>query len=446
MASISKDKSKILLTSFYDLPLVKLYTAKINTKNLIYSKIKGVFCFLCDKNKNSNDKKYYLRIYSINNYSILFNVELKKEDLQYYIKIRDILYCLQTKECLICFQFNTIEKAEKFYLQIKNEPNKDIVNQNERAFNIDSSKLNINIYKDIIDSIKDELEKNTKYNKNIANINTRITINEDNGEFIDFSNIHFLYLLMNNIEFDNEDNKLNFYVDKNFNKKKYQNIINQFNKNNISNFPMQIIDKDFCNILNKKKYIDIMINNIIQTIKEKENLKKYKNENRKKVINQKQIEQQNKINDENNNRKLSTAFRKVKISSKNKEIKRKNHSVEKRKVNISRNYNVNNSIKQYYSLQNRKPKNIYIKENKDNKELNKTISIKKKNENENKTANKYKNNIENKKYNNIKTAIKINDNKLKMSYRNKEKEMSLTDRKKGIYTFSIGGIFKKKNK
>ena len=82
MASISKDKSKILLTSFYDLAFVKLYTAKINAKNLIYSKIKGVFCFLCVKNKNLNDKKYYLRIYSINNYSNLFNVDLKKEDLQ----------------------------------------------------------------------------------------------------------------------------------------------------------------------------------------------------------------------------------------------------------------------------------------------------------------------------------------------------------------------------
>ena len=153
MASISKDKSKILLTSFYDFPLVKLYIAEINKKNLIYSKVKGVFCFLCDKNKNLNFKKYYLRIYSINKYSILFNIELNKEDLQYYIKISDKLYCLQTKECLICFKFNTKEKAEKFYLQIKNEPNKDIINQNEKAFNIDSSKLNVNIYKDIIDSI-----------------------------------------------------------------------------------------------------------------------------------------------------------------------------------------------------------------------------------------------------------------------------------------------------
>ena len=254
---------------------------------------------------------------------------------------------------------------------------------------------------------------------------------------------------MNNIEFDNENNKLNFFVDNNFKKKSYENIINQFNKN----FPMQIIEKDFNNILNKKKYIDLMINNIIQTMKEKKDLIKYKNENRKKVINQKHIEHQNKINNENNKRQLSATFRKVKISSKNKEIKKKNHSIEKRKVNNSRNYNynINNSIKQQHSLQNRKPKNLYFNENKDKNiyEINKTISIKKRNENEYKTViNKSKNNMENKKNNNIKTSLKINNNKLKMNFKNKEKEKekenNLTEGKKGIYTFSIGGIFKKK--
>ena len=86
----------MLITSFYDLPLVKLYTSEINSKNLIYSKVKGVLCFLQDKNNENNLRKFYFRIYSVNNYSLLFNVELNKEELQYYIKIRDLLYCLQT--------------------------------------------------------------------------------------------------------------------------------------------------------------------------------------------------------------------------------------------------------------------------------------------------------------------------------------------------------------
>ena len=96
LSSIAKDKTKMLITSFYDLPLVKLYTSEINSKNLIYSKVKGVLCFLQDKNNENNLRKFYFRIYSVNNYSLLFNVELNKEELQYYIKIRDLLYCLQT--------------------------------------------------------------------------------------------------------------------------------------------------------------------------------------------------------------------------------------------------------------------------------------------------------------------------------------------------------------
>jgi uncharacterized protein YwqG len=87
---------------------------------------------------------------------------LNKEDLQYYIKIRDLLYCLQTQDCLLGFLFNSKEKSEKFYLQLRDEPNKETLNQNEKAFNLDSSKLNNSIYKDIIDSIKEELTKNNK--------------------------------------------------------------------------------------------------------------------------------------------------------------------------------------------------------------------------------------------------------------------------------------------
>ena len=176
MSSISKDKSKILITSFNDMPLVRLYTAKINTKNLIYSKIKGALLFFCDKTDDKNSRKFYFRIYSIKNYSLLFNIELSKEDLQYYIKVRENLYCLQTRQYLIGFRFNSKENAEKFYLQLRDEPNKDIVSQNEKAFNINPSKLNQDIYKDVIDAIKEELKKNSKKKQTKTINSAKITI------------------------------------------------------------------------------------------------------------------------------------------------------------------------------------------------------------------------------------------------------------------------------
>ena len=405
MSSISKDKSKILITSFYDIPLVRLYTAKINTKNLIYSKIKGALLFFCDKTDDKNSRKFYFRIYSIKNYSLLFNIELSKEDLQYYIKVRENLYCLQTRKYLIGFRFNSKENAEKFYLQLRDEPNKDIVNQNEKAFNINPSKLNQDIYKDIIDAIKEELKKNNKKKEtkainsakinNNAKNNQRIVVNGTQGDYLDFSNLYFMHLLMSNVEYDADDNKLNLFVNGSLNKKICQDIINQFNKNNSSNFPMQIIDKDFNNILNKKKYIDFLANNIIQTISEQQGLFKYKNANRKKQLKQKQLEILNRSVEG----RKSMHYRKLNTIRKSIEY-RKNNSAEKRKKNANNNYN------QRLSMEEREVKSP-LKDEENNK--------------------------------NIKAEAKATPTKEKGKTNSVEK-------KKGTSGFNLGGIFKKKNK
>ena len=406
MSSISKDKSKILITSFNDMSLVKLYTAKINTKNLIYSKIKGALLFFCDKTDDKNSRKFYFRIYSIKNYSLLFNIELSKEDLQYYIKVRENLYCLQTRQYLIGFRFNSKENAEKFYLQLREEPNKDIVNQNEKAFNINPTKLNQDIYKDVVDAIKEELKKNNKkkqtktinsakITKNDKNNNQKIVVGGVQGDYLDFSNLYFMHLLMNNVEYDADDNKLNFFVNGTLTKKTCQDIINQFNKNNSSNFPMQIIDKDFNNILNKKKYMDFMANNIIQTISEQESLSKYKNANRKKQFKQKQLEIQNRSAEGRKSiqyRKLNTVRKRIEY--------RKNNSAEKRKKIGNNNYN------QRLSMEEREIKPP-LKEENSNKNV-------KKETNETPTTAKSKTNS--------------------------------VEKKKGTAGFNLGGIFKKKNK
>ena len=406
MSSISKDKSKILITSFNDMSLVKLYTAKINTKNLIYSKIKGALLFFCDKTDDKNSRKFYFRIYSIKNYSLLFNIELSKEDLQYYIKVRENLYCLQTRQYLIGFRFNSKENAEKFYLQLRDEPNKDIVSQNEKAFNINPSKLNQDIYKDVIDAIKEELKKNSKKKQtktinsakitnNAKNNSQKIVVGGVQGDYLDFSNLYFMHLLMNNVEYDADDNKLNFFVNGALTKKSCQDIINQFNKNNSSNFPMQIIDKDFNNILNKKKYIDFMANNIIQTISEQESLFKYKNANRKKQFKQKQLEIQNRSAEG----RKSIQYRKLNTVRKSIEY-RKNNSAEKRKKIGNNNYN------QRLSMEEREIKPPLKEEN----------------------SNK-----------NVKKETKETPTTAKSKTNSVEK-------KKGTAGFNLGGIFKKKNK
>jgi len=406
MSSISKDKSKILITSFNDMPLVRLYTAKINTKNLIYSKIKGALLFFCDKTDDKNSRKFYFRIYSIKNYSLLFNIELSKEDLQYYIKVRENLYCLQTRQYLIGFRFNSKENAEKFYLQLRDEPNKDIVSQNEKAFNINPSKLNQDIYKDVIDAKKEELKKNNKKKQtktinsakitnNAKNNSQKIVVGGVQGDYLDFSNLYFMHLLMNNVEYDADDNKLNFFVNGALTKKSCQDIINQFNKNNSSNFPMQIIDKDFNNILNKKKYIDFMANNIIQTISEQESLFKYKNANRKKQFKQKQLEIQNRSAEG----RKSIQYRKLNTVRKSIEY-RKNNSAEKRKKNGNNNYN------QRLSMEEREIKSP-LKDEDSNK--------------------------------NVKKETKETPTPVKGKTNSAEK-------KKGTAGFNLGGIFKKKNK
>ena len=198
---------------------------------------------------------------------------------------------------------------------------------------------------------------------------------------------------MNNVEYDADDNKLNLFVNGSLNKKMCQDIINQFNKNNSSNFPMQIIDKDFNNILNKKKYIDFLANNIIQTISEQQGLFKYKNANRKKQLKQKQLEIQNRSVEG----RKSMHYRKLNTIRKSIEY-RKNNSAEKRKKNANNN--------QRLSMEEREVKSP-LKDEENNK--------------------------------NTKAEAKATPTPEKGKTNSVEK-------KKGTSGFNLGGIFKKKNK
>ena len=83
MSVISKEKSMILINSFNKIPIVKLFTADSNFENFVYSKIKGAFCLFMSKEKDIKNRKFFFRIYDLNDYSLLFNMEVKKEYMQY---------------------------------------------------------------------------------------------------------------------------------------------------------------------------------------------------------------------------------------------------------------------------------------------------------------------------------------------------------------------------
>ena len=224
---------------------------------------------------------------------------------------------------------------------------------------------------------------------------------------------------MNNTEFDVEDNMLDIFESKKIDKNACQNIINQFNKNNLPNFPMQIIDKDYNNILNKRKYINFMTNNIMETIRQKTVLFKLKNENRQK---QNQEQKDGGEQYESSRRKLSIATRKVNSNLKNTDSKVKNRSVEKRKVLFT---------------------NSVIKKNSINfRDVNKKGNANK-NANFNKSFKGSENNKDNLK--NSKT-IKF-ENKSMSAIKQKGYETNPKEKKKGMSNaFNIGGIFKKKKK
>lgn len=311
LTKIFQDNSKILLTSFNNLFLVKLYTGKLNTDKLVYSKISGILCYLQDR---SNNEKYFLQIYSIQNYTLLFSLELNNTEINLITKLENNFYCIPINKCYIVFKFFSKENGEIFYTSIKNKPNEEIINQNENAFNLLNNDNNKISYKEILDYIKDNLnestynvrhysgkrlnnfrnhnfktnptetgeirttltKKNFKVNK-VVNKN-KICINDEYGEYIDFSDINIIENIINNIQFDQENNNLYFFMNKDLYDNYYKNIFNNYiNKyNNNLSFPLKIIERD-CNIIfDKNKYIDILMNNLINNYQEEEKLKKIK--------------------------------------------------------------------------------------------------------------------------------------------------------------------------
>ena len=115
IAAINKDKNLILINSFQQIPIVKLYTADTSFENFIYSKIKGAFCLLMSKEKDIKNRKYFFRIYSVKDYSLLFNMEVKKEYIQYITQYKQDFYFMELHSSFLGFKFLSNNSASIFF-------------------------------------------------------------------------------------------------------------------------------------------------------------------------------------------------------------------------------------------------------------------------------------------------------------------------------------------
>ena len=303
MSVIAQDKSLILINSFHKIPVVKLFTADPSSENFIYSKIKGAFCYLMSK--DSKNRKYFLRIYDLKDYSLAFNMEIKKEHQQYITQYRADFYFMELYQSFLGFKFLSPDSARIFFVLLGEDPKKEIIEQNEKSMNIKPKEISKTITK-VLDYIKMRLKYKFENSGKIA-INTTtgykkrdvssqkkenfqiMNINDKNGEYLETSIIPEMDLLINNIEIDDIDSGVLLFTERKLNYEKCQKILKKYEKilensvrrRNGTNCPINIIDKDCMNIFNKNLYTELMIKNMINNIRTQKRLDIFKQEHKK---------------------------------------------------------------------------------------------------------------------------------------------------------------------
>ena len=311
IAAINKDKNLILINSFQQIPIVKLYTADTSFENFIYSKIKGAFCLLMSKEKDIKNRKYFFRIYSVKDYSLLFNMEVKKEYIQYITQYKQDFYFMELHSSFLGFKFLSNNSARIFFLLLKEDPNEEVIKQNEAAQNINTKNISKTLNK-VTDNIKSRLKNkfennqgiNTTYKSPYANNRRNIStnsinnnfssliVNEQKGEYLDTSDLPEIEILLNNLEIDENNTNCYLFTEKKLNLKKCKEIVKSHQINSTSkykrrseqNIPITIIEKDIHTIGNIDLYTEIMTKNMINTIQTQKQLdiflKEYRKRNR----------------------------------------------------------------------------------------------------------------------------------------------------------------------
>lgn len=312
MSVISKEKDLILINSFNKIPIVKLYTADSSYENFIYSKIKGAFCLLMKNGKN--DLKYFFRIYSLRDYSTLFNMEIKKENMQYITQYKDDFYFMELRSSFLGFKFLSKDSARLFFLLLNEDPKKEVLDQNEGAKNIkpkDISKTlikvkdyikarlkykfenlgnNNNTIKTVYNNKRKEINSNSSSSQKNENFNF-LYINDIKGEYLDTSVLPEIQTLLNNLEIDDTDSSCYLFTEKKLNLEKCQEIVNNYQINSDNNnryrrrsekmIPITIIDKDCHTISNTDLYAEIMTKNMINNIRTQKRLDIFQKEHKK---------------------------------------------------------------------------------------------------------------------------------------------------------------------
>ena len=305
IAVISRDKNLVLINSFHKIPIVKLYTADSSYEYFIYSKIKGAFCLLMTKEKDIKNRKYYFRIYSLKDYSILFNMEVKKEYMQYITQYKeDDFYFMELRSSFLGFKFLSQHSAQIFFLLLNEDPKEEVLEQNEGAKNIKPKDISKTVNK-VTDYIKARLKykfesygsasKTVYSNKRKDNSSKKgnfssLNVNDIKGEYLDTSVIPDVELLINNLEIDDINSNCYLFTEKNLNLKKCKEIIKTYQNNNSlnkyrrrsePNVPMTIIDKDCHTIANTDLYAEIMTKNMINNIRTQKRLEIFQKEHKK---------------------------------------------------------------------------------------------------------------------------------------------------------------------
>ena len=211
---------------------------------------------------------------------------------------------MELRQSFLGFQFLSKESGTIFFLLLNEEPKKEIIEQNEKAMNIKPK----DVYKTtnkVIDYIKTRLKYKFE-NSNTITTNTtshrkkdtssqkkeyfpNMIINDSKGEYLDTSIIPQIELLINNIEIDDIDSSVSLFTEKNLNYEKCKKILKNY-ENNLENttrrrngpsIPINIIDKDCMNIINKNSYIDILIKNMLNNIRTQKRLDIFMQEHKK---------------------------------------------------------------------------------------------------------------------------------------------------------------------
>ena len=273
LANIFSEKKITLINSFDNIPIVKLYTADLTQENFVYSKIKGGLCFFIEDEGDKN-YKYYLQIYDIYTYSLVFNIQINQSIIGDLVKVNSYFFFFSTKFYCLGFKFNSKDSMDKFLciFNCKKEPDKQSIEMNNKAreFICDKKELS-----KLIKHIHSDLEKKSKSLGKESNKKCE----QDKNVFAKLDDI---YNLVNCIEYDEISNKFNIFIDKSFNPNIIKAYIEKYkttkNKNSLS---FRIIFNDYTHIYNKKIYVDILTNNLMNNLNEAKRLIIFKREHKK---------------------------------------------------------------------------------------------------------------------------------------------------------------------